>query len=137
MTELESVGERIKLAREASGISQSEMARKLDVARQTYIQLESQKSNPRLKCLGDIADITNSKLPTLIGVEHHDDYELEKIRNKGRNEGVVYACLKLAQHYDLVPEAMAIIELTGITIDCGRPKDVQKLKRLVNEHKCL
>ena len=65
MTELESVGERIKLAREASGISQSEMARKLDVARQTYIQLESQKSNPRFKMLGGYRGYYQQQAPNV------------------------------------------------------------------------
>lgn len=41
------IGERIKLAREAASITQVQAARRLDVARQTYLDMESGKTEPR------------------------------------------------------------------------------------------
>ncbi|MEO9497556.1 MAG: helix-turn-helix transcriptional regulator [Vibrio splendidus] len=57
---------RIRDAREAAHLSQVDMATKLDVARQTYLDLESGKTRPRLDMLYGIADITGSTMGWLL-----------------------------------------------------------------------
>ncbi|PCS23282.1 helix-turn-helix transcriptional regulator [Candidatus Enterovibrio escicola] len=52
------VAKRIKDAREWKGITQVKMAKLLAVARQTYLDIETGKTEPRVRMLSEIAEIT-------------------------------------------------------------------------------
>ncbi|WP_325893180.1 helix-turn-helix transcriptional regulator [Grimontia sp. NTOU-MAR1] len=56
------MAQRVKIARAESGKTQVEMARLLCIARQTYLDLETGKTEPRVSTLKDIAAITNFPL---------------------------------------------------------------------------
>ncbi|GHA62089.1 helix-turn-helix domain-containing protein [Photobacterium aphoticum] len=61
------IAQRIKAAREAKGISQVAMAKQLDIARQTYLDLESGKTEPRVTTLLSIAILTQRPFAWFIG----------------------------------------------------------------------
>lgn len=52
------IAQRIREAREFREITQVEMAKRLNVARQTYLDLESGKTEPKVMALATIAEIT-------------------------------------------------------------------------------
>ncbi|CZF84919.1 transcriptional repressor DicA [Grimontia marina] len=56
------VAQRIREAREYRDITQVEMAQHLDVARQTYLDIESGKTEPKVSSLAIIADVTGRPL---------------------------------------------------------------------------
>jgi len=56
------IAARIREAREWKEISQVTMAKRLDIARQTYLDLESGKTEPRVTTLMKIAEITGRAL---------------------------------------------------------------------------
>ncbi|WP_028024423.1 helix-turn-helix domain-containing protein [Enterovibrio calviensis] len=56
------VAQRIREAREYREITQVEMAQHLDVARQTYLDIESGKTEPKVSSLATIADVTGRPL---------------------------------------------------------------------------
>lgn len=70
------VAKRIKEAREWKGITQVKMAKMLDVARQTYLDIETGKTEPRVGTLSEIAEITERPLVWFVygdtNVELHD-----------------------------------------------------------------
>ncbi|MGL5292045.1 MAG: helix-turn-helix transcriptional regulator [Vibrionaceae bacterium] len=70
------VATRIKEAREWKGITQVKMAKLLDVARQTYLDIETGKTEPRVRMLSEIAKITERPLVWFVygdaDVELHD-----------------------------------------------------------------
>ncbi|OOF14070.1 MULTISPECIES: helix-turn-helix domain-containing protein [unclassified Salinivibrio] len=53
-----SMAQRIREAREFSKITQVDMAKRLNVARQTYLDVESGKTDPKILALITIAEIT-------------------------------------------------------------------------------
>ncbi len=70
------VAKRIKEAREWKGITQVKMAKLLSVARQTYLDIETGKTEPRVRMLSEIAEITERPLVWFVygdaDVELHD-----------------------------------------------------------------
>ena len=70
------VAKRIKEAREWKGITQVKMAKTLDVARQTYLDIETGKTEPRIGMLSEIAKITERPLVWFVygdaTIELHD-----------------------------------------------------------------
>ncbi|KXF81169.1 helix-turn-helix transcriptional regulator [Enterovibrio coralii] len=70
------VAKRIKEAREWKGITQVKMAKLLEVARQTYLDIETGKTEPRVRMLSEIAEITERPLVWFVygdaDVELHD-----------------------------------------------------------------
>lgn len=70
------VAKRIKEAREWKGITQVKMAKLLAVARQTYLDIETGKTEPRVRMLSEIAEITERPLVWFVygdsNVELHD-----------------------------------------------------------------
>jgi len=54
----ERMAQRIREAREFSKITQVDMAKRLNVARQTYLDVESGKTDPKILALITIAEIT-------------------------------------------------------------------------------
>ncbi|ATF09508.1 helix-turn-helix transcriptional regulator [Candidatus Enterovibrio altilux] len=70
------VAQRIKEAREWKRITQVNMAKLLEVARQTYLDIETGKTEPRIRILSEIAEITERPLVWFVygdrGVTLHD-----------------------------------------------------------------
>ncbi|MCG7499271.1 helix-turn-helix transcriptional regulator [Vibrio sp. Of7-15] len=60
------ISERIKEAREWKGLTQVYMANYLKVARQTYLDLESGKTEPKVRLLSEIADVTERPITWFI-----------------------------------------------------------------------
>ncbi len=56
------VAKRIKEAREWKGITQVRMAKLLNVARQTYLDIETGKTEPRISMLLQLTEITERSL---------------------------------------------------------------------------
>ncbi|PSW11703.1 XRE family transcriptional regulator [Photobacterium sanctipauli] len=61
------IASKIREAREWKELSQVVMAKKLDIARQTYLDLESGKTEPRITTLLKIALLTGRPLEWFIG----------------------------------------------------------------------
>ncbi|MFL7013673.1 helix-turn-helix transcriptional regulator [Enterovibrio norvegicus] len=57
-----SISKKIKIARTNADKTQADMARQLEVARQTYLDLESGKTEPRVSTLCEISKITGLPL---------------------------------------------------------------------------
>lgn len=68
------IAHKIREAREFKGITQVAMAKSLGVARQTYLDLESGKTEPRILMLLHIAEITGRSLHWFIYDDHHGEY---------------------------------------------------------------
>ncbi len=127
------IGERIKQARVSARKTIVRMAEDLDLARQTYTYLENGQVDPRFGTLKAIAVLTNKPLSFFYAQESVDVQEIEKLVNASRHEGMVYACLKLAELYGQVDTAVDILDVVGVDIDRGRKKDAQKLKELISK----
>lgn len=56
------IAARIKEAREWKGLTQVHMAQQLKVARQTYLDLETGKTEPKVRLLSEISEITERPL---------------------------------------------------------------------------
>ncbi|RXJ72172.1 transcriptional regulator [Veronia nyctiphanis] len=56
------VAQRIRQAREYRNFTQMEVAQRLEVARQTYLDIESGKTEPKISSLVTIAEITGRPL---------------------------------------------------------------------------
>ncbi|MGF1683427.1 helix-turn-helix domain-containing protein [Photobacterium makurazakiensis] len=61
------IASKIREAREWKDLSQVVMAKKLDIARQTYLDLESGKTEPRITALLKIAQLTDHPIEWFIG----------------------------------------------------------------------
>lgn len=72
------IAARIKEAREWKGLTQVHMAQQLRVARQTYLDLETGKTEPKVRLLSEIAEITERPLTWFVyGDEGIDILESE------------------------------------------------------------
>lgn len=60
------LGERIKLARQAAGISQEELAEKIGTKQTQVWRWESNRAEPRISFLKKIAEVTGVPLLTII-----------------------------------------------------------------------
>lgn len=60
------MAERIRQAREYRNITQVKMAQHLNLARQTYLDIESGKTEPKISSLAEIAAITGRPLNWLV-----------------------------------------------------------------------
>lgn len=63
------LGERIKLARQAAGISQEELAEKIGTKQSQVWRWESNRAEPRISFLKKIAEVTGVPLIDLIADE--------------------------------------------------------------------
>nr|WP_086937722.1 helix-turn-helix transcriptional regulator [Thaumasiovibrio occultus] len=77
-----SIAARIKEAREWKGLTQVYMAKTLDVARQTYLDLETGKTEPKVRLLSEIATLTERPLTWFI----YGDQGLEIIESEYKQE---------------------------------------------------
>ncbi len=127
------IGEKIKEARLASKKTMIQMAEELNFARQTYTYLEHGQVDPRFTVLQTIALLTDKPLSFFYDHKSIDAQEIEKLVNASRHEGIVYACLKLAELYGQTDTAINLLDVVGIDIERGRKKDVQKLKELIGK----
>lgn len=66
-------GERLRQAREAKGMSQAEIARKLGVSQPAYSYIENGEKNPSLPVAKRLAVVLHTSLDYLIGIK--DDKE--------------------------------------------------------------
>ena len=99
---------RIKEAREWKGITQVKMAKLLDVARQTYLDIETGKTEPRIGTLSEIAEITERPLVWFVygdaNVELHDVQYRQDVN-------------RLLEHFSKLPhEVRAAILNQSVTI---------------------
>lgn len=60
-------GERLKAAREAAGLSQAEVARRLDISRQAVGQWEAGGATPNPETLAMLADMYGTTVDALLG----------------------------------------------------------------------
>ncbi|MEC6825000.1 helix-turn-helix transcriptional regulator [Photobacterium piscicola] len=73
---------RIKEAREWKGLTQVYMAQQLKVARQTYLDLETGKTEPKVRLLVEISELTERPLTWFI----YGDLGLDIIENEYKEE---------------------------------------------------
>ncbi|PSV88341.1 helix-turn-helix transcriptional regulator [Photobacterium angustum] len=74
MTEIAHIAQKIREAREWKGLTQVSMAKQLGVARQTYLDVESGKTEPRILMLMNIAKITGRPLHWFISDDNTPEY---------------------------------------------------------------
>ncbi len=128
------IGKKIKQARLSAKITQVEIANLLGIARQTYNYLENGQVDPRFTMLTEIARTTKKPLSFFYEQQSVDAQEQERLLNTGRNQGIIFTCRKLAELFNKTALAIDIIDTIGITPDCGRVKDAEKLKELIAQH---
>ncbi|WP_428445305.1 helix-turn-helix transcriptional regulator [Photobacterium profundum] len=92
------ISEKIKTARTSRDITQVDMAKKLKLSRQTYLNLETGKTSPRCDMLLDIANVTGYEIGFFYtreeGKEHPDCYTNQQVIAIIR-EAAIYAERKL------------------------------------------
>lgn len=84
------VAQKIKDAREWKGISQVAMAKHLDVARQTYLDLESGKTEPRISTLVRIAELTDQPLGWFVFDIQRPEMQHEQLKSELIQLSVLY-----------------------------------------------
>ena len=99
---------RIKEAREWKGLTQVYMAQQLRVARQTYLDLETGKTEPKVRLLVEISELTERPLTWFI----YGDLGLDIIESEYKEE-----IDKLVQCFGCLPHsARQIILQQGIQL---------------------
>ncbi|WP_413113669.1 helix-turn-helix transcriptional regulator [Thaumasiovibrio sp. DFM-14] len=88
------IAARIKEAREWKGLTQVYMAKTLNVARQTYLDLETGKTEPKVRLLSEIATLTERPLTWFI----YGDQGLEIIESEYKQE-----IETLLRHFNRLP----------------------------------
>jgi DNA-binding XRE family transcriptional regulator len=74
------IAARIKEAREWKGLTQVHMAQQLQVARQTYLDLETGKTEPKVRLLSEISEITERPLTWFVyGDEGIEILEIDRL----------------------------------------------------------
>lgn len=77
------IQKRIIESRNKAGITQVEMAKRLCIARQTYIDLEKGVTEPRITNLMGVATITGATLEWLVyGREDNKDKKIREIQGR-------------------------------------------------------
>lgn len=59
--------ERLKEERKKAGLTQEEIAKRLNITRPAYTQYETDKTKPSIETVGKIADILKTSVDYLIG----------------------------------------------------------------------
>ncbi len=124
-------GEKIKTARLESGIGVTDMAKELNVTRQTFAYMEKGQVDPKFSILQKFADATGKPINYFCVESSQNLRHDQTLINTGRNQGIIYACRQLAELFDEVNLARQLAETIGISIDQGRDKDATKLKELI------
>ena len=63
------LGERLKKAREATGMTQAEVARELGLSQAAYSYIENDEKNPSLPVAKRLATVLNTSLDYLTGIK--------------------------------------------------------------------
>lgn len=87
---------RIKEAREWKGLTQVFMATRLAVARQTYLDLENGKTEPKVRTLAEIAEITERPLTWFV----YGDEGLDILESQYKEE-----IDRLLQYFSVLPHS--------------------------------
>jgi transcriptional regulator with XRE-family HTH domain len=90
------IAARIKEAREWKGFTQVFMATKLSVARQTYLDLESGKTEPKVRMLSEISELTERPLTWFV----YGDEGLDILESQYKEE-----IDRLLQYFSLLPHS--------------------------------
>ncbi len=80
------IAARIKEAREWKGLTQVHMAQQLKVARQTYLDLETGKTEPKVRLLSEISEITERPLTWFV----YGDEGIEILESEYKEEMIDY-----------------------------------------------
>lgn len=80
-------GNRLKEMREEKGLSQEELARKLNISRQAISKWENDKTEPDLKSLKMLCDIYEITLDQLV-LFHNEKSERENRKKRVNNQGI-------------------------------------------------
>lgn len=126
-------GERMQQARSEAEINIGDMSEMLDISRQTYSHIEKGRISPRLELLEKFALYTHKPMSYFYETSPHDLREKQRIVNSSRHEGIVYACVQIAELFDMPDLAKQVIDTVGITVDAGRNKDAAKLRVLFKD----
>ncbi len=78
---MESIGKKLKKYRKEIGLTQLQVAEKANISRSHYASLESDKYNPSLDTLTNIANVLNIDTTLLLG---ESDNKVVKIENKSK-----------------------------------------------------
>ncbi|KKC98431.1 MULTISPECIES: helix-turn-helix transcriptional regulator [Photobacterium] len=90
------IASRIKEAREWKGLTQVHMAQQLGVARQTYLDLETGKTEPKVRLLSAISEITERPLTWFV----YGDEGLEILESEYKEE-----IDRLLQYFSRLPHS--------------------------------
>ncbi|HIF9351249.1 TPA: helix-turn-helix transcriptional regulator [Photobacterium damselae] len=90
------IASRIKEAREWKGLTQVYMAQRLEVARQTYLDLETGKTEPKVRLLAEISHITERPLTWFV----YGDEGTEMLESEYREE-----LDRLLQYFSRLPHS--------------------------------
>ena len=65
------IGENLKIARKSKGISQTELAKRIGKSLRTMQMYENGESEPTISMLAELAEILETSLAQLLGIEQH------------------------------------------------------------------
>lgn len=102
------IARRVREAREYKDITQLEMAGQLNIARQTYLDIESGKTEPKILSLATIASVTGYPLAWLL----YGDNDAVDVRFVYRDE----INTLLALFADLPPSARDLVMLQTLEL---------------------
>lgn len=105
---METIGERIKIAREAAGMTQEQLGKMLGVAGVSVMRYEKNTRQPRMERLREIADVLGVTVGYLLGNEKIGVRELDEISQ-------IYAVKKhevteIEKFLGLTPESNAEVD---------------------------
>lgn len=112
---MKSIGERIKGARKAAGLTQVELAKKTKLSRSYIGDIEKDRYNPSVSTLQLIADATNSSLGALLPTGNSPDTDLDPDSGRGVRipvlgrvvAGIPLDAIEEVIDYEEIPKSMA------------------------------
>jgi len=91
MKQSHDISKNIRRARLASGLSQQELASRLEVSDKTISAYETGRATPPVSTLANISTITNTSMSSLMGIKT----EIKPLRELGFNENIVNLFIQL------------------------------------------
>ena len=111
------IGERIKEARRAAKLSQSDLGLKLDIGKSSVSEWESGKRPVPIDVVGEIASILNVSVPYLMG------WNVEAEKSLFTANHLSPAALEIARKYDAMDEhGKAVVEAV-VDLEAERKPD--------------
>ncbi len=112
---MKSIGERIKGARKAAGLTQVELAKKTKLSRSYIGDIEKDRYNPSVSTLQLIADATNSSLGALLPTGNSPDTDPDPDSGRGVRipvlgrvvAGIPLDAIEEVIDYEEIPKSMA------------------------------